>query len=83
MSKAMEPAVASTLAQELQNSGMKHGCLIADDDAATIKKIREEVDAGVQKWAELSHTKKKLQFKIGSGKGNPQRAQKQKKSVST
>ena len=49
----MEPHVAASLAKDLPNQ-IKLGALIGDDDTATIKHIREEVDSGVDKWADLS-----------------------------
>ena len=68
-SKAMEPDIAVSLAEGIQKHGVKLYAMIADDDAATIKRVREEVDAGIDKWADLSHTKKNFGSKLDSAKG--------------
>ena len=68
-SKAMEPDVAVQLVKELPTSNFQLGALIADDDAVTIKRVREEVDVNIEKWADLSHTRKNFGSKIGSMMG--------------
>ena len=45
----MEPDVAVSLAKQLPECGISLQALVADDDAATIKKIREEVDDDIDK----------------------------------
>ena len=67
-SKAMEPDVASSLAKQLPETGIQLGSIIADDDAATIKRIREVVDSSIGKWADLCHTKKNFGLKLEEAK---------------
>ena len=45
----MELDVAVSMAKPLQQEGFKLGTPVADDDAATIKRLREEIDVGIQK----------------------------------
>ena len=68
-SKVMEPDVAVQLVKELPMSNVQLGALIVDDDAATIKRVREEVDVNIEKWADLSHTRKNFGSKLDSMKG--------------
>ena len=68
-SKAMEPDVAASLAKGMAESGIKLGALTADNDAATIKRVREEVDSSVDKWVDLSHTKENFGSKLEAAKG--------------
>ena len=56
----MEPDVAVLLSKQLAANDIALDSLIADDDAATIKHIRKEVSGGVDKWSDLSHTKRTL-----------------------
>ena len=53
----MELDVAVTLAKPLQPEGVELGALVADDHAATIKRLKEEIDVGIEKWADLSLAK--------------------------
>ena len=34
------------------------GTLVCDDDASTIKSVREEVDENIEKWSDISHVKR-------------------------
>ena len=64
----MEPDVAVSLAKSLQQEGIELGALVADDDAATIKRLREEVDVGIEKWADLSYAKKNFGSRLDGAK---------------
>ena len=46
-SKAMELEVAVSLIKPLQHEGIELGALVADDDAATIKRLKERIDVGI------------------------------------
>ena len=59
---------SSSLAKQLPECGISLRALGADDDAATIKKIREEVDDDIDKWADLSHPKKNFRSKLDDAK---------------
>ena len=67
-SKAMEPDIAVQVAKEIRKNQVSLGALIADDDASTIKRIREEVDVDVDKWADLSHTNKNFLSRLEEAK---------------
>ena len=45
----MEPDVAVSLEKSLQQGGVEIGALVADDDAASVKRLREEIDVGIEK----------------------------------
>ena len=66
--KAMEPDVAVSLAKQLPECGISIWAFSADDNAATIKQIREEVDDDIDKWADVSHTKKNFRSKLDDTK---------------
>ena len=66
-SKAMKPDVAVSLTKSLQQEGIELGALVADNDAATIKRLRE-VDVGIEKWADLSHAKKNFGSRLDGAK---------------
>ena len=44
---AMELDVAVSRAKPLQQEGDELGALVADDDAAAIKNLKEEMDVGI------------------------------------
>ena len=46
-SQAKEPGVAMSLAKSRQQESVELEALVADDDAATIKCLREEMDVGI------------------------------------
>ena len=46
-SKAMELEVAVSLIKPLQHEGIELGAPVADDDAATIKRLKERIDVGI------------------------------------
>ena len=43
----MELDVAVNLAKPLQQEGIELGAPVADDDSATIKRLKEEIDIGI------------------------------------
>ena len=43
----MELDVAVSLAKPLQQEGVELGAPVADDDAATITRLKEEMDVGI------------------------------------
>ena len=49
-------------------SNVQLRALIADNDAAMIKRVRDEVDVDIEKWTDLSHTRKNLGSKLDSMK---------------
>ncbi len=59
-SKAMEADVAAEVVKKVQDSGVKVGTMIMDDDTTTISRIRKELGANIKKWSDLNHTKKHL-----------------------
>ena len=63
----MEPDVAC-LAKDLRKNDISPGLLIADDNAAAIKLLREEVNDRVGKWADLSHAKTNFNSKLNQAK---------------
>ena len=57
-SKAMEPDVAVELANKAVDLGAQNSILVENDDSATIKKVRESVNHGVDKWSDIVHAKR-------------------------
>lgn len=53
----MEPDVAAELANNTGKHGAQISILVGDDDSATIKKVRESVQHGVDKWSDIVHAK--------------------------
>lgn len=57
-SKAMEPAMAVDILNNIKEKGHNIQKIIMDDDATTIAKIRREVDSSVEKCSDRNHTVK-------------------------
>ena len=55
-SKSMEPAVAVKLAKSLTQHEAYVSCLVSDDDASTIKHLKDQVGP-VAKQSDIGHTK--------------------------
>ena len=67
-SKAMEPDIVISVTKDSQGNGIQLATMMPFGDAATIKRVREEADADIDKWADLSHTKKNFGSKLDSAK---------------
>ena len=61
-SKAMEASIACEVVKDVNESGagVRVGVLVGDDDASTIKTVRQEVDVSIEKWSDISHVKRSL-----------------------
>ena len=66
-SKSMEPAVAVKLAKSLTQHGAHVSCLVGDDDASTIKHLKDQVGP-VAKQSDIGHTKRGLGNKLYDAK---------------
>ena len=59
-SKAMEPAMAVDMLQQLRDEGTEVNTLIMDNDTTTISRARAEFDNKLEKEDDQNHTKKSL-----------------------
>ncbi|XP_062601452.1 uncharacterized protein LOC134263157 [Saccostrea cucullata] len=57
-SKAMEPAMAVDILNNIKEKGHQVRTIVMDDDATTIAKIRREVDESIHKSSDRNHTVK-------------------------
>lgn len=58
--KAMEPAAAVSIVNDLQKEGVDVGKLIGDDDATTLSHLRRDVNPNLEKVSDVNHVKKNL-----------------------
>ncbi|XP_056006937.1 DNA polymerase III PolC-type-like [Ostrea edulis] len=56
--KAMEPAMACEMVQNIMDQGEKMETLVMDNDSTTIARLRTTVDPDIKKKADSNHTKK-------------------------
>jgi hypothetical protein len=54
--KAMEPAMAVEILSNIKEKGHAVKKLVMDDDATTIAKVRNELDANIEKGSDRNHT---------------------------
>ena len=66
-SKSMEPAVAVDLAKSTESCNARIACIVADDDASTLKKLQDEY-GNVQKQSDIGHCKRSLGAKLRDAK---------------
>ncbi|XP_072035542.1 uncharacterized protein, partial [Amphiura filiformis] len=59
-SKAMEPDVALTIGKELQQQGAELSHIVGDEDASTIKQLREGLNPNIKKVSDVIHSKRSL-----------------------
>ena len=59
-SKAMEQDMVVEMVQNIKNSGITVGTIIADDDTTTIARLRKKVNPNIKKMSDRNHVKKIL-----------------------